>query len=120
MDKKTNWWSTKKRRKLFDVCPKDEKIRKNRYDNVKTTKRKLLPIISERRLKELPSLYTEISTDQTKKITAAKKEIDKIIKQVPPTPKKRFKIHYDEKDNITIGEEWMQMKKIKEYTYMGK
>ena len=85
--------------------PKDEKIRKNPYDNVKTRKRKLLSITSERRLKELPSLYTEISTDQTKKITAAKKIFDKIIKQVPPTTKKRFKIHYGEKDNITIDEE---------------
>ena len=69
-----------------------------------TRKRKLLPITSERRLKELPSLYTEISTDQTKKITAAKKKIDKIIKQVT-TPEKIFKIHYDEKDNITIDKE---------------
>ena len=51
--------------------PKDEKIRKNLYDNVTTRKRKLLPITSERRLKELPSLYTEISTAQTKKITVA-------------------------------------------------
>ena len=84
--------------------PKDEKIRKNPYDNVTTRKRKLLPITSERRLKELPSLYTEISTDQTKKITAAKKFFDKIIKQVP-TPEKRFKIHYNQKDNITIDRE---------------
>ena len=51
--------------------PKDKKIRKNPYDNVMTRKRKLLPITSERRLKELPSLYTEISTAQTKKITVA-------------------------------------------------
>ena len=75
-------------------------MRKNRYDNVTTRKRKLLQINYERGLKELPSLYTEISTVQTKKITAAKK-----IKQVPPTPEKRFKIHYDEKDNITTDEE---------------
>ena len=91
--------------------PQDEKVRKNPYDNVTTRKRKLLPITSERTLKELPSLDTEISTDQTKKITDAKKNFDKIIKQVLPTPEKRFKIHYDEKDNITIYEEWMQMKK---------
>ena len=64
-----------------------------------------MPITSERRLKELPSFHTEISTDQTRKITAAKNFFDKIIKQVPPTPEKRFKIHYDEKDNITIDEE---------------
>ena len=64
-----------------------------------------MSIISERRLKELPSLYTEISSDQTKKITAAKNIFDKIIKQVPPTSEKKFKIHYDEKDNIAIDEE---------------
>ena len=87
--------------------PQDEKVRKNPYDNVTTRKRKLLPITSERTLKELPSLDTEISTEQTKKITDAKKNFDKIIKQVLPTPEKRFKIHYDEKDNITIYEEWM-------------
>ena len=63
-----------------------------------------MPITSERRLKELPSLYTEISTDQTKKLTAAKNFFDKIIKQVP-TPEKRFKIHYNQKDNITIDRE---------------
>ena len=85
--------------------PQDEKVRKNPYDNVTTRKRKLLPITSERTLKELPSLDTEISTDQTKKITDAKKNFDKIIKQVLPTPEKRIKIHYDEKDNITIYEE---------------
>ena len=61
-----------------------------------------MPTTSESRLKELPSLYTEISTDQTKKIASAKKNSDKIIKQVPPTPQKRLKIHYDNKNNITI------------------
>ena len=61
--------------------PKDEKIRKNLYDYVTTRKRKLLPITSERRLKELPSLYTEISTDQTKKITAAKNFLIKLLKK---------------------------------------
>ena len=69
-----------------------------------------MSITSERRLKELRSLYIEISTDQTKKITAAKTIFDKIIKQVPPTPEKKFKIYYDEKD-ITIDEEWLQIKK---------
>ena len=50
---------------------KKKKIRKNPYDNVTTRKRKVLPITSESRLRELPSLYTEISTDNTKKIAAA-------------------------------------------------
>ena len=54
-------------------------------------------------MKELPSIYMEIPTDQTKKIKAAKKVFDKIIKQVPPDYNK-FKINYDEKSNITIDE----------------
>ena len=68
-------------RKLSRIgnTPKDEKMRKNRYNNVTTRKRKLLPITSERGLKELPSLYTEISTVQTKKITAAKKILIKLL-----------------------------------------
>ena len=77
--------------------------RKNPYDNVTNRKRKLLPITSEDRLKALPSLYTEIPTDQSKKIEATKKVFNKIIKQVPPTYKK-FKINYDENNNITIDE----------------
>ena len=62
-------------------------------------------ITSESRLKELLSFYTEISTDQIKKIGAAKKNFDKIIKQVLPTPQKRFKIHYDDKNTIVIDGE---------------
>ena len=58
-----------------------------------------MPITSESRLKELRTLYTEISTDQAKKIAAAKKKKKKIIKQVPPAPQKRYD---DDKNNITI------------------
>ena len=70
--------------------PKDEKIRKNLYDNVTTRKRKLLPITSERRLKELPSLYTDISTDQTKKIVA-KKILIKLLSKYNQPPKRDLK-----------------------------
>ena len=74
--------------------------RKNPYQNVTTRKRKkLMPIISEKRLKELPSIYTEITADQTTKIEAAKNVFDKIIKQVPPTLKK-FKIEKNKQNNI--------------------
>ena len=70
--------------------PKDEKIRKTPYDNVTTRKRKLLPITSERRLKELPSLYTDISTDQTKKIVA-KKILIKLLSKYNQPPKRDLK-----------------------------
>lgn len=82
---------------------KIEKVRKNPYDNVTIRKRKLLPLTSNERLEELPSIYTEIPMDETKKIEAASKVFDKIIKQFLPNPKK-FKINYDEKNNITIDE----------------
>ena len=71
--------------------------RKNPYQNVTTRKRKkLMPIISEKRLKELPSIYTEITADQANKTEAGKKVFDKTIKQAPPTQKK-FKIEYNKK-----------------------
>ena len=57
-----------------------------------------MPITSEKRLKELPSIYTEIPADQTDKIEGTKKVFDKITKQLPPFEKKLF-IEYDEKDN---------------------
>ena len=82
------------------VILQELKKKKNPYDNVTTRKRKLLPITSGGRLKELPSIYTEIPTDQSKKIEAAKKVFDKVIKQVPPNNKK-IKINYNEKNNIT-------------------
>ena len=68
-----------------------KKIRKNPYDNVTTRIRKILPVNFESRLKELPSLYTEISTDQTKKIAAAKTIFYKVIKQVRQLLKKDVK-----------------------------
>ena len=46
LDKKTK----KKEFEPISNTPKDEKIRKNPYDNVKTRKRKLLAITSETRL----------------------------------------------------------------------
>ena len=70
---------------------------------------------SEKRLKELPEIYTEIPADQTGKIKAAEKIFDKILKQVPSTPQKTVKVTFDEKtNNWNTEEELMQMKKIKE------
>ena len=55
-------------------------------------------------MKDLPSIYTEIPTDRAKKIEAAKEFFSIIIKQVPPESYKKFKIDYDEKNNINITE----------------
>ena len=66
-------------------------------------KRKKLPITSEERLKDLPSIFTQIPTDRAKKIEAAKEFFSNIIKKVPPESYKKFTIDYDEKNNINIS-----------------
>ena len=92
----------------FENYKRIENQRKERnrkpYAKVTTRKRKLLPIVSEERLKDLPTIYTQIPTDRAKKIEAAKQVFDKIIKQVPPESFKKFKVNYDEKNNITFHE----------------
>ena len=92
----------------FENYKRIENQRKERnrkpYAKVTTRKRKLLPIVSEERLKDLPTIYKQIPTDRAKKIEAAKQVFDKIIKQVPPESFKKFKVNYDEKNNITIHE----------------
>ena len=45
---------------------------KTKFENVTVRKRKLLPLTSEERLKELPSIYSKIPVDCHKKIESAK------------------------------------------------
>ena len=77
---------------------------KNTFKNVTIWKKKLLPLTSEDRLKYLPSIYTQIPADQAKKIEAAKNVFSNIIKQIPPESYKKFKIDYDQSNNIDISE----------------
>ena len=77
---------------------------KKHKSNITVRKRKLYLLTSEERLKDLPSIYTEIPTDRAKKIEAAKEFFSNIIKQVPPESYEKFKIDYDEKNNINITE----------------
>ena len=73
--------------------------------NIKAGKRKLFIELDELdEIEELPSIFTTIPTDRSKKIRAAQKVFDKVIKQVPSTDCKKFKINYDETNNITIQE----------------
>ena len=77
---------------------------KNKFKNVAIRKRKLLPLTSEERLKDLPSIYTQIPVDWAKKIEAAKNVFSNIIKQIPLESYKKFKIDYDQSNNIDISE----------------
>ena len=75
------------------------KLRKN----IKAGKRKLFYELDELdKIEELPSIFTTIPTDLSKKIRAVQKFFDKVIKQVPSTDRKKIKINYDETNNITI------------------
>ena len=85
------------------------KRRKIPYENITTRKRKqVMPITSKKRLKKLPSIYTEIPADETGKIERKKIFLYKIIKQVPATPKKKINIQYKGKNNsYNIEKEWI-------------
>ena len=77
---------------------------KNKFKNVTIRKRKLLSVTSEDRLKDIPSIYTKIPADRAKKIEAAKNVFSNITKQTPPNSYKKFKIDYDQSNNININE----------------
>ena len=63
-----------------------------------------MPLASEDRLKELPSIYMKIPTDLTKKFESAKEIFSNIIKWILPERYKKFKIDYDQSNNINISE----------------
>ena len=72
--------------------------------NVTLWKKTLNPLISEEGLKDLPSIFTQIPTDEAKKIEVAKEFFSSIIKQAPPESYKKLKIDYNVKNNINITE----------------
>ena len=82
----------------------ENKELKNKFKNVTVRKRKLLPLTSEDRLKELLSIYTKIPADRTKKTESTKEIFGNIIKRIPPESYKKFKIDYDQPNNITTSE----------------
>ena len=78
--------------------PKKDKLN----SNITLRKRKLYPLTSEERLKDLPSIFIQIPTDRAKRIEAAKEFFSDIIKQVLPENYEKFKIDYNEKNNISL------------------
>ena len=51
----------------------ENKELKNKFRNVTVRKRKLIPLTSEDRLKDLPSIFTNIPGDRTKTLNLLKK-----------------------------------------------
>ena len=82
----------------------ENKQAKNKFKNVTVRKRKLLPITSEGRLKELPSIYSKIPVNRNEKTESAKEIFSNIIKRIPRESYKKFKIDYDQSNNINISE----------------
>ena len=69
--------------------------------NIKAGKRKLFHELDELdEIEELPSIFTTIPTDRSKKIRAARKVFDKVIKQVPSTD--HFKKEMTEENEKTL------------------
>ena len=52
----------------------------------------------------MPSIYSLIPADKTKKIESAKNIFSNIIKNIPPESCKKFKIYYAESNDINISE----------------
>ena len=72
--------------------------KKDKLDsNVTIQNRKLFPLTSEERLKDSPSVFTEIPAGKVKGIEAAKDFFSYIIKQIPPESYKKFKFDHDKK-----------------------
>ena len=61
-----------------------------------------LSLSSEDRLRHIASIYTKVPADRVKKINATKYIFSNIIKQILPESYKKFKIDYDQSDNINI------------------
>ena len=76
---------------------------KNKFKNVTKRKKRLSPLASEDRFKEMPSI-TLVPANKIKKIESAKNIFSNIIKNIPPEDYKKFKIAYDQSNDISISE----------------
>ena len=52
----------------------------------------------------MPSIYSLVHADKIKKIESAKNIFNNIIKHIPPEDFKKFKIEYDQSNDIGISE----------------
>ena len=102
----------------FDTEYRGDEL-KNKFRNVTTRKKRksfstasyfplsahdALLLTSENRLRDIASIYIKIPADRAKKIAAAKDVFTNIIKQILPESYKKFKIDYDQSNNINIEE----------------
>ena len=63
-----------------------------------------MPLTTEDRLKEMPSIYSLVPANKIKKIEQAKNIFSNIIENIPRENYKKFKIDYDQSNDISISE----------------
>ena len=88
----------------FSFGQYDNNSQKNRFKNVTKRKKITSPLTSDDRLEEMPSIYSLVPANKIKKIESAKNIFSNIIKNIPPKDYKKFKIEYDESNDISISE----------------
>ena len=76
----------------------------NKFKNVTKRKKRPLPLTSDDRLKEMSSIYSLVPANKIKKIESAKNIFSNIIKNIPLEDYKKFKIEYDQSNDISISE----------------
>ena len=63
-----------------------------------------MPLATEDRLKEMPSIYSLVPANKIEKIEQAKNIFSNIIENIPRENYKKFKIDYDQSNDISISE----------------
>ena len=77
---------------------------KNKFKNVTSRKKRLKPLTSENKLKEMSSIYNLVPANKIKRIESTKNIFSSIIKNIPLENYKTFKIDYDQSNDISISE----------------
>ena len=67
-------------------------------------KKRLKPLTSENKLKEMSSIYNLVPANIIKRIESDKNIFSSIIKNIPLENYKKFKIDYDQSNDISISE----------------
>ena len=88
----------------FSLGQYDNDSQKNKCKNVAKRKKRPSPLTSDDRLEEMPSIYSLVPANKIKKVESAKNIFSNIIKNIPPEDYKKFKIEYDQSNDISISE----------------
>ena len=78
-------------------------VKKNKFKNATKRKKRPSPLTPDDRLEEMQSIYNLVAVNKIKKIESAKNIFSNIIKNIPPEDYKKFKIEYDQSNDISIS-----------------